>query len=87
MQQFVAWAHADIAYKIKKKIQKKQRNEPKKMCLSALAAGRGRGNGHRNMSQQAKVKDSAKIRGVISCLTVKKKITKKRLYKQVKNIE
>lgn len=62
----------------------------KKLSVCSVAAWKGRGNGHRNMSQQAKVKDSGKIRGVISCLTAKKKnkkITKERIYKQVKNIE
>lgn len=48
----------------------------KKLSVCSVAAWKGRGNGHRNMSQQAKVKDSGKIRGVISCLTAKKKIKK-----------
>jgi len=83
MQQFVAWAHADIVYKIKTK-------NTKKKCLSSWLKlisqqGREEGNGHRNMSQQAKVKDSAKIRGVISCLTAERK--KKWIYKQVENNE
>lgn len=37
MQQFVAWAHADIAYKIKTKNTEKTKEWAKKNCLSALS--------------------------------------------------